>query len=96
MKKYLVKALKFIKDNWPICTILLVSLIMHIFAFVELGYDYNLNSDDVSYIKSGIVFYQTGTITMHGVLSAQIMPGMTFLIALFCVFFGTGNALVLL
>lgn len=94
MKKYLVKVLKFIKDNWPICTILLVSLIMHIFAFVELGYDYNLNSDDVSYIKSGIVFYQTGTITMHGVLSAQIMPGMTFLIALFCVFFGTGNALV--
>lgn len=82
---------KFIKDNWTICIILLFSLVLHIFSMMELGYDYTLNSDDASYIKSGITFLETGKITMHGVLSAQIMPGMTFLIALFALIFGTGK-----
>lgn len=84
------KLIKIIKEHWPICLILFVALVMHILAFIELGYNYTLNSDDASYIRSGIVFFETGKITMHGVLSAQIMPGMTFLIALFRLVFGSG------
>lgn len=95
MKNIMVKIIILLKKNWPICLILLTSLILHILAFIELGYDYTLNSDDASYIKSGIVFYETGKITMHGVLSAQIMPGMTFLIAFFCLIFKTGSALMI-
>jgi len=85
------KIVNFIKENPLICLIMLISLILHLFAMLELGYDYTLNSDDASYIESGIVFLKTGQITMHGVLSAQIMPGMTFLIALFALIFGTGK-----
>src|SRR5699024_4204699 len=54
---------------------------------------YNINSDDLSYVKSGIVFANTGRITMHGVLSAQIMPGMPVLIGFFSLFWGEGEAL---
>lgn len=86
--------IKTIKDTWPIYIVLLISLILHILAFVELGYDYTLNSDDASYIKSGITFLETGKITMHGVISAQIMPGMTFLIAFLALIFGTGAKLI--
>lgn len=82
-----------LKENWPIYLVLLVSIILHILAFKELGYDYTLNSDDLSYVYSGITFLETGKITMHGVLSAQIMPGMTFLIAAVAFIFGTGAKL---
>lgn len=58
-----------------------------------LGFSYNINSDDLSYVKSGIVFANTGRITMHGVLSAQIMPGMPVLIGFFSLFWGEGEAL---
>lgn len=94
LKKYGNKIINIIKQNYPICIILLIALILHIVAFIELGYNYNLNSDDVSYIRSGITFFETGKITMHGFISAQIMPGMTFLIALFCLLFGTGSLLI--
>ena len=67
-----------IKNNWLIIIILLISITLHILAFNELGYNYSLNSDDASYVKAGITFLKTGQLTMHGVLSAQIMPGMTF------------------
>ncbi len=82
-------------DNWSILVLLIVIIVLHCIAFLELGFDYNLNSDDISYINSGITFFKTGQITMHGDISAQIMPGMTFLIALFCLVFGTGSLLIL-
>lgn len=59
----------------------------------RLGASYNIGSDDISYIKSGITLYRTGTVTMHGVISAQIMPGLPAIIALFCSIFGTGSGL---
>ena len=83
-----------IKNNWLISIILLVAVVLNILIFNELGYMYSLNSDDASYINAGITFFQTGELTMHGVLSAQVMPGMTFLIGLFCLFFGTGSTLI--
>ena len=81
----------FIKENWCILIVLILSIILHILATIDLGINYTINSDDISYIKSGITFIETGKITMHGVLSAQIMPGMTFLIGFISLIFGTGN-----
>ena len=57
------------------------------------GVDYSLNSDDLSYVNAAQVFCETGQITMHGVISAQIMPGMIWLMAPFVLIFGTGTAL---
>lgn len=89
MKKDKIK--KFIKENWCILVVLLLSIILHIFATIDLGINYTINSDDASYIESGITFIKTGKITMHGVISAQIMPGMTFLIGSISLIFGTGT-----
>lgn len=92
MKNYISK---FINGNWPILIIMIISLILHVLAIKQLGFNYTLNSDDASYVKSGITFLQTGKITMHGVISAQIMPGMTFLIAFMALIFGTGFKLMI-
>ena len=81
----------FIKDNWCILIVLLLSIILHVLATIDLGINYTINSDDASYIESGITFIETGKITMHGVISAQIMPGMTFLIGFISLIFGTGT-----
>lgn len=81
----------YIKENWCIIAVLVVSLFLHVLTTIDLGIDYTINSDDASYIASGITFAQTGKITMHGVISAQIMPGMTFLIGFISLVFGTGN-----
>jgi len=91
MKKKFKNYIKIsLKENWPVFILIGISLVLHILSLMELGYNYTLNSDDFSYVNSGITFFKTGKITMHGVISAQIMPGMTFLIALFVAFFGTG------
>lgn len=81
----------FIKDNWCILIVLLLSIVLHALATIDLGINYTINSDDASYIESGITFIETGKITMHGVISAQIMPGMTFLIGFISLIFGTGT-----
>lgn len=93
MQKNKIKSL--FLDNWCILVVLTISLILHVLALKELGFNYSLNSDDADYIKSGIVFLQTGKITMHDVLSAQIMPGMTFLIAFMALIFGVGSKLII-
>ena len=89
------KLINFVKENKLICIILLISLILHIAVLITLGIDYSLNSDDVSYINSGIYFKNNFTIIMHGTKSAQIMPGMTYLIAFISFFAGEGFALIL-
>ncbi len=76
--------------------ILILMLVLFAERFVTLkmlGSEYSLMSDDLSYVASGITFAKTGSITMHGTLSAQIMPGMTVLIALFSFVFGEGHLL---
>lgn len=93
MKIVLKKITNVIIENWLICTIILASIILHILALKEVGFKYNLNSDDLHYVYSGIEFLKSGKITMHGVISAQIMPGLTFLIALLSLVFGTGYKL---
>ena len=89
------KIKNYLKDNYMIVILLVIATIIQSLSLLELGYKYNLNSDDLGYIMSGITFFKTGHITMHGVLSAQIMPGLTFLIAFFCLFFGTKSLLII-
>lgn len=89
MDKIINKVKMYINDNFPILIIIFISLILHIMSIRELGFNYSLNSDDLSYVISGVTFLKTGIITMHGVISAQIMPGMTFLIAFISLIMGT-------
>lgn len=89
-----IKIKEFIKEYLGIAILVLVAFVLRLWMIDYLGIGYNLASDDMSYIKSGITFYETGSITMHGVLSAQIMPGMPVLIAIFVHFFGSGEALM--
>ena len=60
-----------------------------------LGLRYSLSSDDTSYRLAGLVFADTGTITMHGYITAQIMPGMPVLIGLISLLTGEGSLFLL-
>ena len=84
-----------VKKNKVASVFLFVFFLQRIILLIQLGPEYNLNSDDIGYINSGIHFWQTGEIIMHGVRSAQIMPGMPVLIGLFSAIFGTGFYLYL-
>ncbi len=53
------------------------------------------NSDDVAYVQSGIVFANTGVISVWSDYpTAKIMPGMPVLCGLFSFFFGEGAAYI--
>lgn len=78
------------KKEFPILVILIIGFTLRIIALINNGAEYGLSSDDLSYVNAAITFVETGKITMHGVLSAQIMPGMIWLLAPFVLVFGTG------
>jgi len=88
------KLLNYLKHNYCLIILLTIYLVISIFALKELSFSYTIMSDDYGYIKSGIRFFEEGIITMHGVETAQIMPGMTFLISFFCLIFGTGIKMI--
>lgn len=50
----------YIKENWCILIVLLLSIILHVLATIDLGINYTIKSDDASYIASGITFIQKG------------------------------------
>ena len=83
----------FVLENKWILLVMALLFIERFYAMYRLGITYSLGSDDVSYVISGITFKNTGAITMHGSLSAQIMPGMPVLIGLFSMVFGEGKLL---
>lgn len=85
----------FLREHRAILIVLLLVFVVRLIALDMLGVEYSLSSDDLSYVRSGITFRHTGMITMHenDVPSAQIMPGMTVLIGLFCFVFGEGKLL---
>lgn len=87
------KVKEFIVDNKFIIIIMALLLIERLYAMYTVGVTYNIESDDLSYIISGITFKNTGTITMHGYLSGQIMPGMPVLIGFVSLIFGEGKLL---
>lgn len=83
------------KNNYCLIIVLIIGLIVSCLALNELGFNYTINSDDLSYINSGITFFESGTVTMHGPVSAQIMPGLTYIIATFCLLFKTGSLMII-
>lgn len=87
------KILNFVKQNKWILIIILLLFIERFAALYELGVYYSLNSDDVSYIKSGIIFANEGSITILDHITAQIMPGMTVFIGFLSLIFGEGKLL---
>ncbi len=81
-------------DNF-IFVIILFALIERIIMFFFLGSGATNDSDDVAYIKSGIEFAKTGTITIWSTYpTATIMPGMPFVTGLFSKIFGEGEAYI--
>ena len=82
---------KFLKENKFILIVMAILFVVRILAMIKLGVTYNLASDDASYVLSGITLKNTGTLTMHEVVSAQIMPGMSVLIAIVSWIFGEGK-----
>ena len=87
-------ATRFWRENRLLLCIMALLLIERLIALATLGAQYTLASDDLSYVKSGIYFAQHGTVTMHGTTpSAQIMPGMTWLIGIFVLVLGQGYGL---
>lgn len=93
MKKGKNSVKEFIVEHKWILLIVAALFLERFYAGYTMGITYNIHSDDMSYIKSGIEFANTGTITMHGVLSAQIMPGMPVLIGILSLLFGEGRML---
>ena len=84
----------FLREHRGALVVLGLLLVVRLMTLYSLGFSYTLNSDDASYLNSGITFARTGTITMHNQYpSAQIMPGMTVLIGLFVLVFGEGKLL---
>lgn len=78
---------------WVLLALLLAERLL---VLLQLGPYYTLESDDRSYINSGIYFANTGTVTMHESWpSAQIMPGMPILIGVVSFLFGEGRLLML-
>lgn len=92
MKK---KIINFCKNDYCLLIVLFLYLILSLLAIHELGINYNINSDDISYINSGINFAKNHTIIMHGVPSAQIMPGMSYIIGFLSIIFGSGQAFII-
>lgn len=86
---------KFKHCNKKLVLLIVLAFIVKLFYFCMLGYEYTINSDDLSYVISGIVFLETGKITLLGEITAQVMPGMTFIIAFFAFIFGKGKILFL-
>ena len=83
----------FFSDHWVMLVIIWLLFFERLWMLSHLGATYGLKSDDLSYVKAGITMYRTATLTMHGVVSAQIMPGLPLLIAGFSKIFGTGYRL---
>lgn len=87
------KIVKFLKENTLILMVIAALFLVRILAMSQLGVMYSLQSDDLSYVLSGIEFKNTGAITMHGVISSQIMPGMPVFIGILSLIFGEGALL---
>lgn len=84
---------EFFRREWLPCLLTLALLGLNLAALKNLGVSHSLMSDDMSYVNSGVTLAKTGMLTMHdsAVPSAQIMPGMSALIAAVSLVFGEGK-----
>lgn len=88
------KIKKYMKENYLVVILIIFSIVLHVITTIHLGINYNINSDDISYFNSGVVFKNEHIISMHNEYpSAQIMPGMTYMIGFISMIVGEGNSL---
>lgn len=93
-RRFRKRAAAFFREHRGALIVTAFLLILRLLALYALEPGYHISSDDLSYIKSGIYLVQHGTLTMHEEYpSAQVMPGMTVLAALFYLLFGDGDPL---
>ncbi|WZU02717.1 hypothetical protein MGH68_07425 [Erysipelothrix sp. D19-032] len=83
MKKYFKEMTT---EKYIFWGIIILLFAVRVAAFFDLGATYNLDSDDANYVLSGMHFAKTGELIMHGVRSAQIMPLLTWMLAILSVF----------
>ena len=95
IRKLVENEKRFYREHKAIIILMLLLFVERLIAMCALGIGYHLHSDDWGYIVSGIVFANTGTITMYRNLSAQIMPGMPLLLGLVSLIFGEGRLYLL-
>lgn len=87
--------LRSIESDKFIWIIVLLALIERIIMFFYIGSGELHNSDDVAYVQSGIVFAQTGVISVWSSLpTAKIMPAMPVVTGLLSMLFGEGEAYI--
>lgn len=76
---------------WVLAALLLA---FNIGYMLKAGIYYSLESDDLGYINSGIVFKNEGIFSIHNEYrSAQIMPGMPVILGGLAALFGEGDGL---
>lgn len=91
-RKAVAAGAAFFRREWLPCLIAAALFVARLLAMDELNVTYSLFSDDMSYIHSGIYLAQTGVLTMHDTYpSAQIMPALSAVIAVFYLIFGDGT-----
>ena len=72
-----------------------LALLERIIMFFYIGSGELHNSDDVAYVQSGIVFAQTGVISVWNPMpTAKIMPAMPVVTGLLSMLFGEGEAYI--
>lgn len=83
----------FFRREWLGCLLVAVLFGLNLAALRQMGICHVLNSDDISYISSGVTLAKTGMYTVHDpvVPSAQVMPGIGALIACVSLIFGEGK-----
>lgn len=84
---------EFFRREWLPCLLVAVLFGLNLAALRQMGVCHVLNSDDISYVSSGVTLAKTGMYTVHDpvVPSAQAMPGMGVLIACVSLIFGEGK-----
>ena len=89
------KLKRILQPRYLIWVLLFLLFAERLLLFRQLGPDYLSYSDDEAYIKAGLYFAKTGTISMWGPYpSAMIMPAMPVIIGCFSFLFGDGTALL--
>ena len=87
---------RFLSDpDHVIVLLIILALIERIVMFFHIGAGVVGDSDDVAYIRSGIVFANTGVLSVWSDYpTAKIMPGMPVLCGVFSLIFGDGAAYI--
>lgn len=87
--------MRFLESDRAIWLIILLALAERIIMFFYIGSGELHNSDDVAYVQSGIVFAQTGVISVWSPLpTAKIMPAMPVVAGILSMIFGEGEAYI--